>query len=92
MKSTGGMWDHDFKMAQEDKLSDAASAKLSELFAESYCGTIHGLLKEVGFTGSRGGTDRIHRDILRLGGGDIRRYTEPVKVAKAEPARALYGL
>jgi catechol 2,3-dioxygenase-like lactoylglutathione lyase family enzyme len=79
------MWDHDLKMPQEYERSDAASAKLSELFPESDWGLIRRLLKEVGFPGSRRATDRIHRDVLRLRGGDIGRFTQALKVAKADP-------
>ncbi len=85
MKSPAGTWDHIFEMPQEYELSDATSAKLSELFGETDRETIRGLLKSVGFPGSRYGTDRIHRDILLLSGGDKARFARALEVAKADP-------
>ena len=72
-------------MPQEYELSDAASAKLSELFPESAREMIRRLLKGVGFPGSQRETDRIHRDILLLSGGDIERFTQALKAAAGDP-------
>src|SRR5277367_5638142 len=85
LKSPGGTWDHIFVMSQEYKLSNVASAKLSELFAESDREMIRRLLEDVGFPGSQEGTDRIHWDILLLSGGDITRFAQALEVAKADP-------